>query len=166
VGLFSRRRLVEPTGSGRYLVRLDATERQVLGDVCAQLIEALDDGEPDDAVPAFRRLFPVAHASDAELEAQYQSMIHDELRAKRIADLRTVVDGIEARDLDQAQLERWMTAVNAVRLVFGTMLDVSEDDHGALDPDDPDTPALVVYHFLGQVLEDVVSALTGSLDKR
>lgn len=160
MGLFSRRRLVERTSRGRYAVRLDDTEREVLGDVCSQLLEALEDGgEPTD-VPAFRRLFPVAHADDREKEAAYQDLVHDDLRARRLADLRAVVDATGARELDEADLERWMRALNSVRLVFGTMLDVGEDDPGVLDPEDPSTPVLVVYHFLGQVLEDVVAALS------
>jgi hypothetical protein len=159
VGPFSRRK-VRADGPDRFVVRLDDTERRVLADVCDQLATALDE---DEGVDAFRRLFPVAHPDDPGLEAGYRDLVHDELRTKRLADLRAVVDGADARELDRAGLERWMTAVNAVRLVLGTLLDVDESDPGALDPDDPSTPTRVVYHFLGGLLDEIVQALSSTL---
>ena len=84
------------------------------------------------------------------------------LRATRLADLAAVVEGAEAAELDTAGLERWMRAINAVRLVFGTALDVGEGPVEALDPDDPSTPAMAVYLFLGYLLEEIVEQLSGS----
>jgi hypothetical protein len=159
VGLFSRRR-VRALDADTFTIRLDDTERAVLADVCEQLREAI---EQDDATPALRRLFPMAHASDAEQEAQYQEMVHDDLRTKRLGDLTTLIDGAQATQLDREALEQWMTAINAVRLVFGTTLDVGEDEPDGLDPDDPETPALIVYHFLGALLQDIVEALGETL---
>ena len=52
----------------------------------------------------------------------------------------------------------WLTALNDLRLVLGTRLDVSEDDDD-VDPDDPDAPAHAVYHYLGLLLGEVVDAL-------
>jgi hypothetical protein len=159
MGFFDRH-LVKAEGPDRFSVRLDEVEREVLTDVCSQLAEALDGGTD---LPAFRRLFPVAHAQDPELEAHYRDLVHDELVAKRLEDLRAVVAGADATELDRNGLERWMTALNSVRLVFGTTLDVGEEDPGPLDPDDPETPALVVYHFLGQLLQEIVDALQSTL---
>jgi hypothetical protein len=159
VGLFSRRHLIERTGD-RFVVRLDDTEREVLADVCTQLADTLEGDEGLEDVPALRRLFPTAHPGDPELDAEYRELAHDDLLTSRVANLRAVADGVRATDLDADGLERWMLAVNSVRLVFGTALDVGEEPIGPLDPDDPDTPSLVVYHFLGQVLDDAVTALS------
>ena len=159
MGPFTRRK-VRPEGPDRFVIRLDEVERRVLDDVCGQLVDALDQGA-DGA--ALRRLFPVAHAGDAELEARYHELVHEDLRAKRLADLRAVIDGTDARELDREGLERWMTAINSVRLVLGTVLDVGEEDPGPLDPEDPDMPSLVVYHFLGGLLDEIVRALSSTL---
>jgi hypothetical protein len=159
VGPFSRRK-VKAEGPDRFVVRLDDVERRVLEDVCGQLVDALDQGAES---AALRRLFPVAHAGDAELEAKYRDLVDDDLRAKRLADLRAVVEGVDARELDREGLERWMTAINSVRLVLGTVLDVGEEDPGPLDPEDPNTPTLVVYHFLGGLLDEIVRALSSTL---
>ena len=57
-----------------------------------------------------------------------------------------------------------MGAVNDLRLVIGTNLDVCEDD-GPLDPDDPDAPACAVYGYLTGLLDDIVSALADGLSE-
>ena len=49
-----------------------------------------------------------------------------------------------------------MVGLNAVRLVLGTVLDVSEDGTPTLDADDPHAPAWAVYEFLGGVVDAAV----------
>jgi hypothetical protein len=58
----------------------------------------------------------------------------------------------------------WMQAVNALRLVLGTMLDITEDDQSlALERDDPDAPTMALYGYLGVLLEELVEAQLGEL---
>jgi hypothetical protein len=53
-----------------------------------------------------------------------------------------------------------MGAINDLRLVLGTRLDVSEDmDLDALADDDPLTPAFALYGYLGWLQEQIVAAL-------
>ena len=54
----------------------------------------------------------------------------------------------------------WMTSVNRVRLVLGTMLDVSEDldVHGVPD-DDPDIHSYALYAYLSLLLEELTEAV-------
>ena len=159
MGPFSRRK-IKADGPDRFVVRLDDVERKVLADVCGQLAAAI---EAEGTNENLRRLFPVAHADDPEREADYRDMVDSDLRTKRLDDLHAVIDGAAARELDRAGLERWMTAINAIRLVLGTILDVDEGDPGPLDPDDPATPTAIVYHFLGGLLEEIVVALSSTL---
>jgi hypothetical protein len=51
-----------------------------------------------------------------------------------------------------------MGAVNDLRLVLGTRLDVSEE-MDEMDPDDPDAPLFEVYGYLAWLLENIVAAL-------
>lgn len=158
MGLF-RRRMVAPAGPDRFVVRLGGTERTVLADVCGQLVEQLE-GSHDN--PALRRLFPPAHVADAALESEYRELVRGQLESKRLSDLRAVLDDIDATELTTEQLEAWMTAVNSVRLVLGTVLDVGEEPLGPVDPDDPQTPLLVVYDFLGALVDEIVTALSSA----
>ncbi len=159
MGPFSRRK-IRAEGPDRFVIRLDDVERKVLADVCGQLADVLEGEATNENL---RRLFPVAHAGDPELEAGYRELVDTDLRAKRLSDLRAVIDGASTRELDRSGLERWMTAINAVRLVLGTILDVGEDEPEPLDPDDPTTPTAIVYHFLGGLLEEIVVALSSTL---
>ena len=52
-----------------------------------------------------------------------------------------------------------MQALNALRLVLGTRLDVSEDDEGPVRADDPNAAAYALYEFLGYLLERTVQSL-------
>jgi hypothetical protein len=50
--------------------------------------------------------------------------------------------------LDAPAQESWLTAVNDVRLVIGTMLGVTEDEPAPMDVDDPRFALAVVYDWL------------------
>jgi hypothetical protein len=52
-----------------------------------------------------------------------------------------------------------MTAVNQLRLVLGTRLDVREDADPVVDPDDPAAPLAEIYAYLGVLLESLIAAL-------
>ncbi len=149
------------TRSGdRYVLHLGKDERalvaRLLGELRALLTEP---GNP--ALVA--RLFPTVHPDHPEREAEYQRLTRDELVTSRLASLDTVeaVLGRSARKatLSEAQLLAFMQAVNGVRLVLGTMLDVQEDDD-MLDPDDD--PEHHLYAYLSWLLDSTVRALSGA----
>jgi hypothetical protein len=126
----------------------------------SQLREALT-AEGEDA--ALRRLFPVAYPDDPERDAGYRALVHDDLRAGRLAALDTMEGTLGDDRLDEDTVVAWMGVVNDLRLVLGTRLDVSEETELAPDPDDPRAGALAVYTYLGYVLETLVDALAGRL---
>ena len=152
-------RRVRRTRHGDFEVRLPEAERELLTTLVRALRAALD-GDVR-AEPTLRRLFPpaYAHPADEEAETQYQAMVHDELLASRRASL-DVLEATASRDrLDEPELLAWLTALNQLRLVLGTRLDVSEDDDQLPDPDDPAAALHDVYHYLGVLLEAVIDAL-------
>ncbi len=153
---------VRRTRKGDYEVRLSDQERQLLASLVPQLRAALEAGTgasgTDD--PTLRRLFPAAYPADEERDREYRAMVHDDLVARRRAALDTVEASIGATRLDEQELLAWMGAINDLRLVLGTRLDVSEETELTVDPDDPDAPALAVYGYLGFLLEALVSAVS------
>jgi hypothetical protein len=156
---FLRRRRIDRAATGRYTVRLPAAERELLTDLVEQLREVLlssTDG------PNVRRLFPTAYHDDPDRDREYQQLVRDELLERRLASLAVVEETAQARELDEAGLTGWLTALNDLRLVLGTRLDVSEDDL-EVDPDDPNAPAQAVYHYLGMLLGEAVDALEADL---
>jgi hypothetical protein len=142
---------------GRWTLHLGEDERRLLAALAGEL-EQLLDASPDD--PSLRRLHPTAYPKDEEREAGWQILIGEELREKRRAQLEVVRATAERTELDEEEVHAWMQALNALRLVLGTRLDVSEDEDGPLDPEDPTAPAHALYDFLGFLLERTVQSLS------
>jgi hypothetical protein len=153
-------RLVRRTRKGDFEVHLGDGERELLRSLVPQLRELLAAGAAGTTVDSsLTRLFPTAYPDDAELDAEYQSLVRDELLEKRLAALDVVEETVDAERLTEEQLLRWMGSVNDLRLVLGTRLDVTEDMDD-VDLDDPDAPLYGVYGYLGWLLEHIVEALS------
>jgi hypothetical protein len=150
------RSAIHPLGNGRFRFRLPTHDRALMAALVPQLRDVLVTTGIEDT----QRLHPPAYANDPELDAEYQSLVHDELLEKRLAAIDRVEATVEADEIDEAELTAWMTTVNTVRLILGTRLDVGEDDYfpGA---DDPQVQDYAVYHELGDILYQIVTALSG-----
>jgi len=159
MGLFSPRRRIRRTREGGFEVQLPEEERELLADLAGQLQELLSATTED---PSVRRLFPTAYANDPERDREYQQLVRDELLEHRLDTLSTLAETAGATTLDEAQLTAWLTAMNDLRLVLGTRLDVSEDLR-EVDADDPDVAAYAVYDYLGYVVSEAVDALAEAL---
>ena len=137
-------------------IKLPVEERSLLRDLAPQL-RAMLDADLDD--PSLRRLFPTAYPDDPERDREYRQLVGDELLARRRAALDTLLATVDATSLSEDELVAWMGAVNDLRLVLGTRLDVSEEMDPIPAADDPDAPMLVLYGYLGYLLETIVDAL-------
>jgi hypothetical protein len=150
---------IERTGPGRYAIDLPEDEREWVVTWVHELRDLLLATTDH---PAVRRLFPTAYNEDPERDQEYQQLVRDELLERRLAALATVEATASAEELDEHALTGWLAALNDLRLVLGTRLDVSEDDVVA-DPDDPDARAHAVYHYLGLLVSEAVDALEHDL---
>ena len=130
-------RPVTRSGSG-YVLHLARDERALVSRLLDELRALLTEpGDPE----LVRRLFPVVHPDDPEGEAEYQRLMRDDLVTSRLAGIETVTNVLARTGrkvtLDEAQMVAFMQAVNGVRLVLGTLLDVTEDDE-LVDPEELD----------------------------
>jgi len=147
---------VKRTRKGEYQLRLPAEERDLLRGLPGQLRELI--GTDD---PSLRRLFPPAYKDDPALEAEYRHYMADDLVASHQAALDVMEETIDAEQVSEDQLVGWLSALNDLRLVLGTRLDVTEDMYEReMDPDEPRAPAFAVYSYLGWLQEQVVDALS------
>lgn len=150
-GLVGRRR------DGSVELRLDDEVRELLVDVLGQLRDALL-ADVDD--PLLSRLFPPAYADDPDKEAGFRALARDELLESRLAAIDIVEQSVGATQLDAEQADAWLRALNSLRLVLGTRLDVRQDDERRLGaPDAPDAPAWVLYELLSALVDDLVGVL-------
>jgi hypothetical protein len=175
---------VEYRGSGRFAVRIGAEEARFIVDLLGQLRSLLVTAEPGE--PRLRRLFPAAYHADAERDAEYQRLMRDELVAMRLSGIDEVesmlatlcgspdqVDGAEAGsrgdglgdgdviELSEAELDVFARALNSLRLVIGTLIDIGELDDPTTVPDDhPFAGEHHLYAWLSWLLEWSIGALS------
>jgi hypothetical protein len=140
-------------------VDIPPPEQEVLRHVLPQLRDLLTLGSTDDRT---RRLFPTAYAEDAEADAEYSGYMRGELVASRLAALDMVESTLGAKDLTEEQAVAWLQSINSVRLVLGSLLDVTEElDIEALPDDHPEIEGFVLYGYLSLLLDELVAALSG-----
>jgi hypothetical protein len=153
---------IKRTRDGGFDVRLDREERDLLRTLPGQLRELLEDG--DTADPSLRRLFPPAYVTDHEHEDEYRRLVGPDLRDHHLQAIAVMEATVDHDRLDETELVAWLAALNDLRLVIGTRLDVSEDmDLDGIEPTDPRAPGLALYGYLSWLEEQVVSALASAL---
>lgn len=148
-------RQIERDPKGGVRLSFDEHELLLLRELLAELEALLDD--PDNS--ALRRLFPPAY-SDPESDEQYRSLVRDQLVGGRAKALVTVRETLGNGVLDLVQAEQWLRALNDLRLVLGTRLDVTENlDYERLDLNEPRDRELAIYGYLSWLQEQLVEAL-------
>ena len=145
---------VHRRNDGTFALDLGDQERELLRTLVDQLRELLTTDSP-----ALERLFPPPYGDDVDRNQGYAAVAHPELIEHRLAALDVVERSADATVLDEDQLNAWMRSVNDLRLVLGTILEVTE---GGEAPDvDPDSAATyAAYEYLGYLLDRIVHALS------
>jgi hypothetical protein len=148
---------------GGFVLRLGIEERALVARLLDELATLLTN-PVDPSMTA--RLFPVVHPNRPDQEEEYQRLMRDELVASRLDGIVTVKGVLGDPDgagkkvtFNEEQLVAFMQSLNSVRLVLGTMLDVTEDDEDL--PDTSLVPEYQLYGYLSWVLDSAVHALSG-----
>jgi hypothetical protein len=179
--------LVDPPGFrrnrlGQVWMHLTDQERDLMGDLLAQLAGMLAEQEPqaptdplaelvgiDPAAerpsdPVMARLFPDAY-EEPELADEFRRFTQRELqRAKRdrISRAARTLARPDPTELDQEECLAWLGALNDLRLVLGTRLDITEEDQSSfreLPEDDPVRATYFVYDWLTYHQDRLIRAL-------
>jgi Domain of unknown function (DUF2017) len=142
-------------------------ERQLVARLLGELSQMLM-GEAND--PRMVRIFPPAYhlADDAEADAEYQRLMREELVASRLSGITVVNTALQAAEpVSEEVMIAFVQAINGLRLVLGTILDVSEDaDPDDVDDDDPLVAEHHLYNFLSWLLDWAVRVLGEPLNQR
>jgi hypothetical protein len=142
---------------GRFRIGLEGPEQQLLSMLPRQVQELLEQDDPSTA-----RVFPVAYTDDARAEADYREMMGSQLLQQHQRSLDTLAATAAASSIDEGEIHEWLDALEVLRLVLGTQLDVSED--GAMvDDTDPRLAQFTVYHYLSMLQGEIVDALAAAL---
>jgi hypothetical protein len=124
--------------------------------------------------PALARLLPNFHRLDssqagtadltdsaAALRSLHEPAIVEEKQENISFVLGVLNDARSEIVLSDSGAESWLSAVNDVRLVLGSRLEVTEDTPERLPKDDPRAGELAVYHWLTFCQDSLVGALSG-----
>ena len=147
-----------------YRLNIGDDERALLRRLLDELRDLLlsDDDGSGPTSGMLSRLFPTAHPDDAELEAEYQRLMRVELVASKL----NAIEAVEAvldrgrETIDEAQLTALMQSINSIRLVLGTVLDVTDDPDAEVVSEHDDSAEYQLYGYLSWLLEWTVRALS------
>jgi hypothetical protein len=145
---------------GAYGIQLLSDERALLSRLAAELEHLVD--VQDDVVA---RLFPPAYRDDPEAETEYRRLAGETLAEGRLETLRLLRTTAHSDRLTQSEADAWCSALNALRLVLGEQLDVTEElgEHG-IDLDHPNAVELSIYAWLTWLQSEVIDALASRMD--
>lgn len=179
----------QPAGKGVRL-RLGAEELLMVGILTEQLLVLLgrraedsgpDSGDPelpdlgiaehaeapDD--PVLARLFPDAYREDPEAAQDFRRYTEAALRDGKREAAEVVLAGLRDANpdeeivLDEAQAQCWLRALNDVRLMLGTRLEITDEEDsgppGGLDWEDPRFALFAAYDWLTALQDGLVRAL-------
>ena len=144
--------MIDRASDGGVLLRLSAEERALMVSLADDLRSQLDASTDD---PSFRRLFPPAY-DDEQDEQAYRELAGDGLLDGRRRALELLAATARSDRLSAEEADAWLRALNDLRLVLGTRLDVQED---AL-LEGPQSPEHALYGYLSWMQEQLVAALS------
>ena len=170
--------MFESSLNGQITLTLDVGEREVLGqlfDQVEQLLDELTSQDTSDPLelmlgmngstqisqdPALARLFPDGYSEDEHASADFRRFTEQDLRQQKIAALTDVRKGIQAAAnpavISDLQAQSWLKALNDLRLVLGTRLEISDDNDFDFDSDEP---GIHLYNYLTYLQGTLIDAL-------
>jgi len=164
---------------GNLTLNLDDAELGVLSQLFEQMAELLEEPDNESAAdplaqllnmggstqisddPALARLFPDGYSDDEHASADFRRFTEQDLRAQKVAALATVLgtlsDWSGKAIVSQHQAQDWLKALNDLRLVLGTRLEISDE----VDTDfEADEPGMHLYNYLTYLQGTLIDALT------
>jgi hypothetical protein len=169
--MFRRRISPARDGSGGCRLHLSQGERALLASLpndLAGVLTTFEDSGAGSAAeaglpPSLKRLFPPAYTRDDEAERSYQALARADLLEHHRESLVTMAETAGATALTAEQVNEWLGALNDLRLVIGTILDVTEDGESLAaslaNADEAAKHQIAVYQYLSGLQSEVIEFL-------
>jgi hypothetical protein len=164
---------------GKITLKLDDAEHGVLSQLFEQMAELLDDPENESGAdplaqllnmsgstqisedPALARLFPDGYSDDEHASADFRRFTEQELRAQKLAALATVKSTLSTwtgkSNISIEQAQDWLKALNDLRLVLGTRLEITDEVETDFEADEP---GIHLYNYLTYLQGTLIDSLT------
>jgi hypothetical protein len=164
---------------GKLTLKLDDAEHGVLSQLFEQMVELLDEPENESGAdplaqllnmsgsthisedPALARLFPDGYSEDEHASADFRRFTEQDLRAQKLTALATVQGTLSTwtgkSSISTEQAQDWLKALNDLRLVLGTRLEIKDE----VDTDfEADEPGIHLYNYLTYLQGTLIDSLT------
>jgi len=162
ISFFRPSHLVRRRRDGTFDVQLHEDARAVLVGLFREVADAIEAAPDDDDLA---RLRPPAYSDDPDRDLEYQLLAGEELRTSHRASFATAIEAMGQARLSEDEMWAWLRALNAIRLVVGTRLDIADDDATgppAIEDLPPATARLwTIYQYTTVIHYEVVRALQG-----
>ena len=171
--------------AAQMLELIDAREATADGDAEALIASAFHDGPTElPADPALARLFPDAYTDpdpgdagndiDAvAASAEFRRFTEHDLRSRKRDDAQALIDSLEALapegrrratlHLRPDECRHWLGALNDLRLVIASRLDITVDEDFdeliELPDSDPRSPLVMTYGWLTMLQDTLIEAM-------
>ena len=164
---------------GKLTLKLDDAELGVLSQLFEQMAELLEHPESEAGTdplakmlnmsgstqisedPALARLFPDGYSDDEHASADFRRFTEQDLRAQKLAALTTVRDSLSdwtgKSSITAQQAQDWLKAINDLRLVLGTRLEITDEVETDFEADEP---GIHLYNYLTYLQGTLIDALT------
>ena len=140
-------------------VDLPSELRDFLKQLTAQFRDLLGSEQAADD-PAIARLAPTAYPDDPMRNLEFDGSKGRSLADGRLEALDVIARTSDAEHLTDEEAEAWMRGLNDARLVFGTRLNIVEEDDVEAFAEDPDkAETLAVYLALTELVGMLVEAI-------
>lgn len=153
------RRRIRPLRRGQgcelNLPREERTLLEMLPRDLAGVIGGLDFSRP--LPPNMRRLFPPAYVRDDSSQEAYAEATRNELIDSHRRALEVLQKTAQATRLDAEEMSAWLGALTELRLVLGSVLNVSDED--LWSPSDPSDSQVVIYHYLTMLQSELIDVM-------
>jgi Domain of unknown function (DUF2017) len=150
---------IRPGARGGVEVELPTELRDLLESLSRQLKDLLTSEESRDD-PGVARLFPPASMDDPLEALGFEQLMGDALLAGKLEAADVLGRTARASYLTGVEAEAWSRALNDVRLVLGTRLEVTEGmDADALFRDPLTEQAATMYVALTELVEMLIRAM-------
>jgi hypothetical protein len=164
---------------GKLTLKLDDAEQGVLSQLFEQMAELLEIPESEVSKdplaqllnmggsteisedPALARLFPDGYSEDEHASADFRRFTEQDLRAQKVSALATVRGTLAGwngkANIDSIQAQGWLKALNDLRLVLGTRLEITDESETDFEADEP---GIHLYNYLTYLQGTLIDALT------
>jgi len=164
---------------GKLTLELAAAELDVLSQLFDQMADLLEDPESEldsdplakllnmsgstqiSEDPALARLFPDGYSDDEHASADFRRFTEQDLKAQKVVALNTARESLKdwqgKSSITQQQALDWLKALNDLRLVLGTRLEITDERDRDYDSDEP---GFHLYNYLTYLQGTLIDALT------